>query len=194
MTTDLSLNQNIMLVSGFENSYDWNTVDWLNYQFWPRLNAGLGAGGGYVLIEGNGNGNGQIASAGTGSTDQTYEEVLARVNWRLADKLSLQVNGGLEDRQFQSPAPGDSLNPIYGATIQYQPFKNTQLSLSANRTVNSSDYYLAAQQTEATVVSRQPEPASVAKKFNLGVGGSYTKTDYDTASSGAVGQCREPFR
>jgi len=51
----------------------------LNYQFWPRLTAGVGAGFGYVNVD-------------TGS-DQTYEQLLARVNWRPTDKLSFQING-----------------------------------------------------------------------------------------------------
>jgi len=46
VSADFSLNQTIMLVTGFQDSYDWNTMDWVNYEFNPRLNAGLGAGPG----------------------------------------------------------------------------------------------------------------------------------------------------
>ena len=53
VSTDLSLNQSVNQVSGFQNSWDWNTLDWLNYDFWPRLNAGLGVGAGYVLVQAN---------------------------------------------------------------------------------------------------------------------------------------------
>ena len=31
---------NIALVSGYDDSYDWGTMDWLNYQFWPRFVTG----------------------------------------------------------------------------------------------------------------------------------------------------------
>jgi len=186
MSTDLSLNQNITLVSGFQDSYDWNTMDWLNYQFWPRLNAGIGVGGGYVLIEGNGDGNGQALGQTFGvnnaDSDQTYEELQARVNWRATDKISLQINGGLEDRQFQTAGAGDSLDPIYGVGIQYLPFKYTQISLNANRTASSSDFYLAAQQVETTIVSLSLSQR-LLQKFNLLLGASYTKDDYN---SGAV--------
>ncbi|HEX4349191.1 MAG TPA: outer membrane beta-barrel protein [Verrucomicrobiae bacterium] len=182
MSTDLSINQNITLVSGLQDSYDWDTLDWLNYQFWPRLNGGIGAGGGYVLIENNGP---AALGGNSGNDNQTYEQLQARVNWRATDKLSFQLNGGLEDRQFESAGAGNSLNPLYGATIQYRAFQYTQISLSVNRTVGSSDYYLAAQQSEDTVVSVNLSQR-LLKKFNLGLGASYSKTDYDTGAAGAA--------
>jgi hypothetical protein len=137
------------------------------------------------LVENNGQGAGGGVN-NNNNDDQTYEELQARANWRATDKLSFQVNGGLEDRQFQSAGSSDSLNPIYGAAIQYQPFQNTQISLSANRTISSSAYYLAAQQTETTIVALNLTQR-LLRKFSLGLGGSYTKLDYGTGSAGAVG-------
>jgi hypothetical protein len=178
MSADFGLNQQINLVTGLQDSYTWSTLDWLNYQFWPRLNAGLGAGGGYVKIDDH------SQSRGTNSLnlDQTYEQVQARINWRATDKISLQVSGGLEDRQFSTTGSGDSINPVFGAAIQYQPFKVTQISLSASRTVSSSDYYLAAQQSESTIVSLNLDQR-LLKKLHLGLGAAYTKTDYTTATT-----------
>ncbi len=46
MSTTLDVNQQILLVSGFQDSYTWSTLDWLNYQFWARFVAGRGVGGG----------------------------------------------------------------------------------------------------------------------------------------------------
>ena len=77
------------------------------------------------------------------------------------------------------PAPGDSLNPIFGASIQYLPFKETQISLNASRTVSSSDYYLAAQESEGTIVSLNLDQR-LLKKFHLGLGVGYSTTDYRT--------------
>ena len=187
ISTDLALNQTIMLVSGFNNSYDWNTLDWLNYEFWPRLNAGIGVGGGYVLVQSNGQGNGQVVNPGpTGNQDQYYEQVQARVNWRVTDKISVQVSGGLEDRQFMTPGTSDSLNPIFSIAIQYQPFKYTQVSLVGSRTVASSDFYLAAQQTETTLVGVNVNQ-QLWRKFSLGAGVNYTHTDYSTPGFAGAG-------
>ncbi len=179
-SADIGLSQGINLVSGFQDSYDWSTMDWLNYVFWPRLNAGLGVGGGYVMI----NDNSQTRT--TNDLDQTYESVNARVNWRATRKISFQVSVGLEDRQFKTPGTGDSVSPVYGVTIQYQPFQTTQISLSANRSVSSSDYYLQAQQTETTSFSAGLSQR-VLQKFTLAVGVSYGTTDYTTSLGTIVG-------
>jgi len=180
MSVDLGLSQQINLVSGLQDSYDWSTMDWLNYEFWPRLNAGIGVGGGYVLVDGNS----QTTGANSGNMNQTYEDLQARVNWRATDKISFQINGGLEDRQFMTAGTGDSLDPIFGVAIQYQAFEYTQISLNANRSVSSSDYYLAAQQTETTTLGVNIDQR-VLRKFHLGVGIAYSYTDYNTASGAA---------
>jgi len=69
--------------------------------------------------------------------------------------------------------------------VQYQAFKHTQISLSAGRTVSSSDYYLASQQTESTVVALNLNQ-QLFRKFNLSGGVSYTKTDYSIATKTAL--------
>jgi hypothetical protein len=177
MSLDLGLNQTINLVSGFNNSYDWSTLDWLNYEFWPRLNAGIGAGGGYVLVQNNG----QLGGIGGGDANQTYEQLQTRVNWRATQKLSFQLSVGLEDRQFMIAGAGSSLSPIFGATVEYMPFKGTQITLSGNRTVASSDYYSAALETETTIVSLNVDQR-LFRQYKLGVGLAYSVTDYSTPS------------
>jgi hypothetical protein len=179
LSTDLGVSQSINLVKGFEDSYGWSTLDWLNYEFTKRFNIGLGAGGGYLIVNDN------SAVRNTNNLDQTYEQINARVNWRATGKISFQINAGLEDRQFMTPGSGDSVNPIFGASIEYQPFKNTQISLSATRTVSSSDYYLAAQQTEITSVGLNLNQR-VLQKFSLTLGVGYGVTDYGTATSSAT--------
>lgn len=173
-SVDLALNQNIALVKGFEDSYDWNTLDWVNYQFWPRLTAGIGVGGGYVKVHDN------SGTTGNENLDQTYEQAQVRINWRATDKVSFQLSGGFEDRQFMSPGIGNSLAPIFGATIEYLPFKDTQISLNASRTISSSDYYIVAQEAETTEVGISVNQ-QLFKKFSLGLGLAYSQMDYNTA-------------
>jgi hypothetical protein len=182
LSTDLGFNQQIDIISGRQNSYDWSSVDWINYQFWPRLNAGLGAGAGYVLIEGNGSNNGQFGQGITGDTDQTYELAEARVNWRATDKMSLQISAGLQDRQFNTAGASDSVTPIFSASLQYQPAKKTQIALTASRTTASSDYYLAAQETETTIVGVSLNQG-LFHQFSLGASIAYSLTDYNAATS-----------
>ncbi len=134
MSLDLTLDQNFMLSDGFQSSRQWSTLDWLNYQFWLRLDAAIGAGFGYVNVD-------------TGS-DMAYEQLQGRVSWRATDKISFRVHAGLEDRQFLSSAAGDLINPVAGGAIQYQPFETTRISLSADRVVTTSLLTVSSSQTQ----------------------------------------------
>ena len=190
ISADLGLNQSISLASGFEDSYTWSTMDWLNYQFWSRLNVGIGAGGGYVMIQSDSpvagantkhQGNNPSSLAG----NQTYEDLQARVNWRATDKISFQISGGFDDRQFSTADTGDSLSPIFSASIQYQPFRDTQISLTAGSSVSSSTLYVEAQQTQTTSVGLNLSQ-KLFRKFSLGLGVAYAETDYSTAVNAAA--------
>ena len=176
MSADFGVNQNFNFVQGFQDSYSWSTMEWVNYTFAPRLNAGLGAGAGYTTVENN-------SGTGVNNPDTVNEQLQARVNWRASDKISFQVSGGLEDQQYLAAGYGDSLNPVFSAAIQYQPFKVTQISLAASRTVGSSDYYIVAQSTETTSVSLNLNQRVLVKcNLNLGVG--YTQTDFTEVLTG----------
>jgi hypothetical protein len=187
---DMSVNQNFSFVDnnfGTTNSADnsqstrgWSTMEWLNYTFSPRLNAGVGAGIGYVNVN--------IAP------DQTYEQLQGRVNWRATDKVSFQVNAGFQDVQFYTPGAGDLLNPTFGASIQYQPFKQTQISANASQTTSANTFsfqgsdagFTQGGATESTSVSCNLNQRLLEKLYlNLGVG--YTTTKYTDSISGFGG-------
>jgi hypothetical protein len=142
MSTDLGLSQNIISADQFESSREWSTLDWLNYQFWPRLDVGVGAGFGYVSMQSGSNTNNVLSSP-----DMTYEQLQSRVNWRATDKISFQVHAGGEDRQFLDGS-GNLLNFVFGAAIQYQPFEMTKISISAGRAVSPSYFGGATENTD----------------------------------------------
>ena len=176
ISLDMGLNQNLNYVGNgasptnylqnLANSKTWSTMDWLNYQFWPRFNAGLGAGFGYTIQD--------------GSPDSLYEQYQARVNWRATDKISFQLSGGVEDQQYLSGGASALVTPIFGATIQYQPFEQTKLSLSANRTVGTSHF--ENQVTENTGVTAGLNQRLLGK-FSLDLNGSYSTTKYLSSTS-----------
>ena len=175
ISVDLSVNQNFQFVNqstnitqALSNSREWSTMDWLNYEFWPRLNGAIGAGGGYVNVE--------------NSPNQTYQQLQARVNWRATDKLSFQLHGGGEDRQFQASGTPDLLNPIFGAAIQYQPFDQTKISINAERAVNAS--YLQDEVTESTSVNGALDQRLFGR-FYLDLSLGYGNTKY-VASAGGI--------
>jgi hypothetical protein len=161
MSLDLALNQNIVSADQFSSYSEWSTMDWLNYQFWPRLNVAVGAGGGY--------------DDEASSPDMTFQQVQGRVNWRATDKISFQLHGGVEVRQFLSGGASPLVNPIFDATIQYQPFEQTRISITGQRIVSSS--YLQDQVTETTGVNADLNQRLLGKLF-LDLSGGYQLVKY----------------
>lgn len=113
MSLDLAANQNLVSADQFSSYKEWSTLNWLNYQFWPRLNAAVGVGGGYDNED--------------ASPDMTFEQLQGRVNWRATDKISFQLHDGMEDRQFLSGGAAHLINPVFGDSVQYQPFEQTKI-------------------------------------------------------------------
>jgi hypothetical protein len=175
LSMDLALNQNLNFTPQFQSWKEWSTMDWLNYQFWPRLSAGLGTGGGYDKVD-------------TGA-DMTFEQFQARVQWRALDKLAIEAHGGAEIRQFRTAGAGDLVNPVAGASVQYQPFDNTRLSLSVARvqTVALTTAALQSEVTESTGVDAALKQR-LFEKLSLDLGGGYHTIKYISAGSDASGR------
>ena len=141
-------------------------MNWFNYQFWPRLNAGLGAGFGYTIQD--------------GSPDSINEQYQARVNWRATDKISFQLSGGLENQQYLSGGASALVTPIFGVTIQYQPFDQTRFSVSASRTVSPASFQ--NQTTESTGISADLNQRLLGRLY-LDLSGGYGRAKYLSLAS-----------
>jgi hypothetical protein len=169
VSADLAVSQNFASAQGFTSYREWSTMDWLNYQLWPRLNVALGAGFGYVNLN--------------VGTDMTYEDYQGRVSWRATDKVSFQANAGLEDRQFLGGGAPDLINPIFGLSLVYQPVEVTTFTLAANRSVSASYFQnLVTENTGVNVGLSQ----RLFKKVYLGLTGSYARASYIATASNAV--------
>jgi hypothetical protein len=167
MSADLGLGQNIISADQFNSSREWSTLDWLNYQFWPRLDAGVGMGLGYVNVQ--------------YGSDMLYEQLQCRINWRATDKISFQIHLGGEDRQFLEG--GDNLlNPVFGASIQYQPFEVTKISISADRIVSAS--YFTNSTTESVDLNGDLNQRLLGKLY-LDLQGGYHIAKYVASASTA---------
>jgi hypothetical protein len=175
LTLELGLNQNFRNVDGNQQAVqgqplvdtrNWSTLEWLNYQFWPKLGVALGVGGGYDNV-----------SAGS---DMTFEQLQARINWQPGTKLLATINGGFEDRQFLDSGAPNALNPIYGLTILYQLFEGTAFSLNGSRTVAAS--YYEDQITETATVTAGVRQR-LFKQLFLDVNGGFTSTSYQATTT-----------
>jgi hypothetical protein len=167
LALSLGLSQSLNFPSGYQTSKTWSTSDSLNYQFWPRLTAGITVGFGY-----------------TEATPNSYFGQLGgTTSWRASDKFSISANAGAQVTQFTSGGQAPLGNPVFGLTIQDQLFKHTQLSLNANEGLTTS--YYANQLTENTSVGGSLSQ-ELFKHYTLGVNGSYNWTTYHAAATDAT--------
>ncbi|HTX22405.1 MAG TPA: outer membrane beta-barrel protein [Candidatus Aquilonibacter sp.] len=176
LSLDLGLSQNFNYIGNTQsstnqlqnlsNSREWSMMDWLNYHFRPRLSVGVGVGAGYVNED-----------AGPDSINEQYQ---GQLNWRATDKISFQLSGGLQDQQYLSGGAGDLLTPIFSASIQYQPFAQTYLTVGASRTVGTS--YFENQVTENTGINADLSQRLLGKLY-LDLNGGYGITKYVSTAS-----------
>lgn len=111
------------------DSFDYNSANlqgyaqyendnWFGYQFSERLNLGGGVTLGYVPVEDD--------------TEQTYQQLLARALYQLAEKVSLDLFTGVEFRQFSTDVSGE-IQPVFSLTGTYRWRPTTSFSLNAHR-------------------------------------------------------------
>jgi len=170
---DLAASQRFLISSDVNGFREWSTLDWFSYQIQPDLEVGVGAGFGYVDVD-------------TGA-DMTYEQLQARLHWRFTDKVSLQLHGGLEDRQFLSGGGADLISPVAGATIQYQPFTHTRLSLNVDHIVTPALTFTGSSQNqtaESTTIAARVNQRLLGHLY-LDLGGEYHEVTYSAAGAGA---------
>ena len=162
-STDLSLSQQITDVSGGQSTRSWSVQDWLNYKVAQRVFFGIGGTVGYVNVD--------------IGPDQVSEELQARIQWRVTDKISFNVRGGLNYQQILDEAYSDPLSPVFGVDVQYAPFEQTRIFLSADRSVSSSQYYILGNTTEGTTVGLTLTQR-LFEKYHFSTSLNYAHTDY----------------
>jgi hypothetical protein len=147
----------------------WSTMDWLNYQFWPRFGAAIGTGFGYDNL--------------AVGTDMTSEQLQGRITWKVVNKLSFFLSGGAEDRQFLASGSPDLISPIFSFSAQYALFEATTLSLSASRIVSPS--FFQDQVTESTTISAGLHQRLLGK-LSLDLSSGYGTSTYHASSTAPV--------
>jgi hypothetical protein len=80
--------------------------------------------------------------------DMIYLRPSVGISWRPTDKLSISLQGVLEERLFYAPRRKWMETPVFTASISYEPTTTTTLTLGANRTVAPS--FFASQVVENT--------------------------------------------
>jgi hypothetical protein len=157
--------QNLRFTPEFNDVHEWVMNDTLAYAWSPRLQLNMSLGTTYDNVE-------------TGP-DMVAESFNVGVNWRLAEKATFEVHAGLEDRQILTSFADSLINPVFGATFNYQPFEFTTLKLSAERTVSPSFFNLL-------ITERIDFKSSLRQRFFgryfFTITGDYSTADYVAAS------------
>jgi hypothetical protein len=165
---DASVDQSITSAEGFSSSKSWSTLEYLNYQFFPRLTGSVGGGFGYDSVE--------------GGSDTSHESLQLRLSWRPSAKIGLTVHGGAEDRQFLGSGLPNLISPTYGAEIDYALFDYTAVTLSLDRSISPS-ITSGSQDSESTALNISVNQR-LLKRLQLSLTGSYTEVNY--LASGAI--------
>lgn len=165
LSLDLGLNQSIRLAPEYVDSYQWSTLDYLNYRYSPDLSFGIGPGFGYIMM--------------SEGFDIMFEQIMGQVTWTPGPKLNLHLNVGGDFRQFVDSGLSTAINPTYGVSLNYQLFETTRLSLGGSRTMAAS-YYSSQLQENSSVTAGVSQ--RLLKKLTLGVSGGYRLTSYISAT------------
>jgi hypothetical protein len=155
---------------------EWITDLYARYQLGPKLSLGLGPRIGLVDI--------------TGAPDQTYEDLLARLNYEVSEKINITAEAGGETRQFHGA--GQRVFPVFDFAINYTPFDGTLISLTGyrNEVISYSEVGDDYVSTSAQANLRQ----RFLENFYFLLSGGYTVADYqDTGGTMAGGNRRDNY-
>lgn len=151
-TLELGLRQTTRRAEGFSSSEDWSTQEWLHYQISEKVGVAAGFLFGYASLN--------------GGNDMNYRQLTGRMRWRPSEKIWVDVNGGVETREFMDSDVDDANTPVYGATLTYKPFEHTTLSIDGDQIVASSYFQNQVHRSnswQATLTQR------LLSRYNLGL-------------------------
>lgn len=151
---------------------EWIVEDWVNYQILPKTKISLGTRFGTAIIE--------------SESDQTFEQLVARLAYYPSTKLGISIDGGVEWRQFGDDGD-DDLFSVFNFAATYSPFDGTQFSANAFRR-NSASVSIGNENITATGISARAQQRFLQRYF-LSVEGGFQNSEYrSTISGGATGR------
>jgi hypothetical protein len=146
----------------------------LNYNYSPKVVAGIGGTAGYDRVD-------------APNPDQNFEQANVRVSYQATGKIDFAASAGAEFRQFDGSMRDQYISPVFEIGMNYTPFDGTKISVTANRrTLNSA--VLASQDYAVTNLSVGVQQRLLRRIF-LGVNGGYENSDY-FSTVGATGPSR----
>ncbi len=162
-----------LVIRDFEqgfNSNDVATRGYLNYELFPKLRLGGGLGFG--------------STQSKGTTEQYYQQLLARAVYVASEKTSVFGEGGLEVRQFANGVSSQGA-VIFRGGGAYQVFPKTSISISTSRHQSSSSA-LFGQNILTTSIGSSVRQTIERGSVNLSL--SFQNVEYVSVDSGVSAQ------
>ena len=142
----------------------WENEDYLNYEVLSRMSVGVGGKLGYLQIK--------------NQHQQTFEQALAKVQYRLSGKTELTASFGPEWRQFGNGVTRN-FKPVGALGLYYAPQDNTRVTVGINRSEEISVSLLGQNYTATSLGARVFQ--KVFTKGVLTIGGGYQRLGFHAA-------------
>src|SRR6266498_2851055 len=150
------------------SSYTLSGGLYIYYNWLPKVSVGLGGTFGYDWVD-------------DPTSDQTFEQVNARLNYQVTSKFNLYASAGVEFRQFDNDR-GDHTTPVFEVGATYHPFEGTNLTLAAGRRIYNSGFLADQDFADTYVVARFQQ--RLFRRIYLGLASGYENSDYFAAREG----------
>jgi hypothetical protein len=135
---------------------------YLYYNWLPKLSVGVGGTFGYDWVD-------------NPTTDQSFEQVNARLNYQATAKLGVYASAGVEFRQFEGNRSTYD-TPVFEVGVVHHPFEGTTITLAAGRRIYNSGFLPNQDFADTYVVGRLQQRLFHRLYFGLGAG--YENSDY----------------
>jgi putative beta-barrel porin BBP2 len=144
------------------SSYQISGGLYVYYNWLPKVSVGIGGTFGYDWVD-------------DPTTNQTFEQVNARLNYEVTSKFFLYASAGVEFRQFDGNR-STYTSPVFEVGMTYNPFSGTTLTLAAGRRIYNSGYQPNQDFGSTYVVGRFQQ--RLFRRLYLGLGAGYENSDY----------------
>jgi hypothetical protein len=172
--TSAEINLGLSIIDYQSDAYSgsWRAANdnWFNYEYSPKLTGGVGVTLGYSEIE--------------RSPNQTFQQVLLRAIYAVAERVTLTLSGGGEIRQYRGDGVGDRVSPVWTAVGAFQPRDGTMVTLQANQQFQNSASLTG--QDLMRVGGRVALRQRVYRRLSMNVSGTYYHSEYRAAATGVT--------
>lgn len=158
----------------FSDTADRSGSLWFDYQFLPKVKAGVGGTVGYLQVDG---------SAVNHNPNSAYYQGKARLAWQATEKVTINVNGGYEYRNIQDLAVSDPSMFVFGLDATWKAAERTAVRVGATRGRVGNNALGSALnlQTALTAGLRQ----GLSDNLSLTIDGGYSMSEFELTTRNA---------